>query len=115
MNDNRALIEANLMAVLAEVGRQADVGHSFPAERLSFAAQVEQIREWIEDANECGIAYELLVSTLEQFPFQVSGPTVVKLLEVALLLRYKTDLAEDAQFDSSRVMKNALSRPSRKG
>lgn len=61
--------------------------------------QLEQIREWIEDANEYEIAYELIVCLLEQFQFQLSGGAAVKLLEVGLLMRFKTDKAEDEEFD----------------
>jgi hypothetical protein len=46
----------------------------------------------------CGLAYESLISMLE-FHFQRSGCTAVKLLEVGLLLRFKTERPEDAQFD----------------
>jgi len=100
MNDNRQLIAAHLLTVLNEVRQQEGIGSSFTTELLPFAAQAEQIRGWIEDAREYGIAYESLISMLEHFPFQVSGRTAVRLLEVGLLLRYKTELAEDARFDS---------------
>ena len=99
MTVNTKLIEANLLAVLAELRQQSDVGNAFPPELLSFAEQVEQLREWIEDAGEYGIAYESLVATLEGFPFQLSGRAAVKLLEAGLLMRFKTGRPQDAQFD----------------
>lgn len=96
---NASLVEANLLAVLAEVRDQPEVGSSFPAELQSYAEQVEQIREYIEDAGEYGIAYESLVSMLEEFPFRLSGRAAIKLLEVGLLMRFKTEQPEDARFD----------------
>jgi hypothetical protein len=72
----------------------------FPPEQLSFVDEVEQIRGWIEDHGEYGIAYEALIAMLEAFPFQVSSRAAVKLLEVGLLLQFKTDRPEDARFDS---------------
>ena len=91
------MIAANLLAVLNEVRRQSDVGTVVPPELQSFQEQVEQIREWIEDAGECGIAYESLVSMLEAFPFQLSGRAAVRLLEAGLAMRFKTERPEDAQ------------------
>jgi hypothetical protein len=97
MNFN--LVELNLISVLLEIEAQPEVGAMFPSELQSYSDQITQLREYIEDAAEYGIAYESLVSMLEVFPFKISGPTVIKLLEVALLLGFKTDRAEDAQFD----------------
>ena len=94
------LIKDKLTAVLSEIRVQAEVGKLFPPELRSFSEQVEQIREWIEDVGEYGVAYESLVSMLEERPFRLSGPTAIKLLEVGLLMRFKTERAEDAQFDS---------------
>jgi hypothetical protein len=51
MTTDFKLIEANLLAVLAEVRQQEHVGRDFPLELLSFSGHVEQIREWIEDAG----------------------------------------------------------------
>jgi hypothetical protein len=100
MTVNHELVENNLSAVLTEIRGQVDVGKPFPPELQSFSEQVEQIREWIEDAREYGLAYESLVTMLEAFPFQLSGRAVIKLLEVGLLMRLKTERPEDAQFDS---------------
>ncbi|SEL92877.1 hypothetical protein SAMN05216359_1279 [Roseateles sp. YR242] len=99
MTIDTSLIPANLLAILDEVRQQPDVGTGFPPELLTFSGHVERLREWIEDANEFGIAYELLVSMLENFPFQLSGPTAVKLLEVGLVMQFKTDRPQDVRFD----------------
>ncbi len=37
---------------------------------------------------------------LQTFPFRLSGPAAMKLLEIGLLMRFKTGLPEDARFDS---------------
>lgn len=103
MTANIKLIIERLAAVLAEVQAQIDVGKLFPPELQGFSEQVEQIREWIEDVGEYGIAYESLVSMLEAFPFELSGHAAIKLLEVGLLLRFKTERAEDARFDSRGI------------
>jgi hypothetical protein len=94
------LIKTNLLAVLTEIRNQPEVGVGFPAELQSYVEMVEQVREYIEDAGEFGVAYESLVCTLEGFPFKLSGSTAIKLLEVGLLMKFKTELPEDAPFDS---------------
>jgi hypothetical protein len=52
--------------------------------------------------HEYGLAYEVLVWMLQSQPFRISGFAAVKLLEVALLLGYKTTRDEDAMFDIRR-------------
>jgi hypothetical protein len=91
------LIKNNLLIILAELGNQPEVGGKFPPELQSYSEQVEQLREYI-DAKEYGIAYESIVAMLEEFEFLLSGPVVIKLLEVGLLMRFKTNRAEDAKF-----------------
>jgi hypothetical protein len=94
------LIEANLLAVLSEIRNQPEVGATFPDDLQSYAEFIEQTREYIEDVGEYGIAYQSLVSTLEGFPFLLSGLAAVKLLEVGLLMKFKTELPEDKLFDN---------------
>ncbi|MBU9580592.1 hypothetical protein KTE26_19325 [Ralstonia mannitolilytica] len=100
MSVDTKLICSNLLFVLAEIGAQPEVGARFPPELLDYPEQVEQIREWIEDAGEFGLAYESIVRMLEQFPFRLSGQAAIKLLEVGLKMRFKTDQTRDASFDS---------------
>jgi hypothetical protein len=94
------LIQENLLVVMAAIRAQGEVGKLFPPEQKSFAEQMEQIREWLEDAGEYGLAYESLIAMLEEFPFQLPGGAAVKLLEVGLLMRFKTERPEDARFDA---------------
>lgn len=66
---------------------------------MSFDEEMEQIREYIEDAGEYAIAYESLVANLEQVPFVISGKAAIGLLEVGLVMGYKTEVDHDAMFD----------------
>jgi hypothetical protein len=94
------LMEDNLATVLAEIRTQPDVGKLFPPELQSLPEEIEMLQGWIEEAREYGIAYEALVCLLESYPFQLSGRAAIKLLEVGLLMRLKTERPEDAAFDS---------------
>jgi hypothetical protein len=55
--------------------------------------------EYINYANEYGIAYESIVAMLETEQLEVSGRAAIALLEVALLLGYKTDQDKDKIYD----------------
>ena len=92
-------IESNLLFVLDELSTQSEVAVHFPSEMQSYDEQMEQVREYIVDAGEYGIAFEAIVSMLELFPFQLSGQASVKLLEVGLLMGFKTERMHDAKFD----------------
>lgn len=100
MTADAELIKSNLQFLLAEIGNQSDVLEGFPLDLQRFPEEIESIREWVEEAGEFGIAYEAMVAMLETFPFQISGAAAVKLLEVGLLMRFKTDQVQDAKFDS---------------
>jgi len=94
------IIERNLLAVLSEVENQPAVGELFPSELMSYAEQIEFLHELIEHAGEYAIAYESLVCLLENYPFQISSNVAVKLLEVGLLMQYKTERHEDLRFNT---------------
>jgi hypothetical protein len=98
--DHSEMIEESLLRVLGEVEEQREIGNTFPVEMQSLDDQTVQIREYIELAGEYSIAYESLVCLLEFRPFKVSGPVAIELLEVGLLLKFKTDRPEDSMFDS---------------
>jgi hypothetical protein len=100
MTDHSDKIEVRLLRVLGEVEQQREIGKTFPVEMQSLADQAAQIREYIDVAGEYAIAYESLVCLLEFRPFKVSGPVAIQLLEVGLLLKFKTDRPEDSMFDS---------------
>ena len=92
-------IESNLLIVLNEIASQSDVGDLIPAEYLKFDAQIDQIREYIGYAGEYGLAYECMVVLLEEYPFLISGSAAIRLLEVGLIMGFKTDRVDDAGFD----------------
>jgi hypothetical protein len=98
MRDRSKIVESNLVDIIDALAAQEDVGRQFPPELLQLEPWLEQLREWVCDVNECGIAYESIVATLELYPFSLRGPTAVKLLEVGLLMGFKTDREEDKCF-----------------
>lgn len=99
MSEYYEIIEFNLLLILDEMSCQPEVGSKFPDDQMDFNDYTIQLREYIEDAAEYGVAYESIVSTLQQYPFLLSGMATVKLLEVGLLFGYKTDLPEDEKFN----------------
>jgi uncharacterized protein YutD len=98
-SNTEEIIKKRLRAVLDEMKKQVQLSNHFGGQSLSFDEEMEQIREYIDDAGEFGIAYEVLVANLEQVPFVISGKSAVYLLEVGLLLGYKTDDANDRIYD----------------
>ena len=60
---------------------------------------MRQLHEYISVAGEYGIAYESIIATLEQIPFTLSAAVAIKLLEVGLIMQYKTDRPQDKMFD----------------
>jgi hypothetical protein len=96
---DQMLIETNLSFILNEMENQPEVAQHYPPATLSYEAQMAQIREFIEMAAEYGLAYEYISSALESFPFTLSGKAAVRLLEVGLLVKYKSELDIDKRFD----------------
>ena len=97
--DRRTEIESRLLRVLTEIERQENVATSYSANALPFAEEMSQIHEYLE-SGEYGLAYEILVATIESHPFNLSGKAAVSLLEVGLRLGYKTGRKEDSLFDT---------------
>ena len=91
-------IEECLLIIVEELSTQHNVGATFPQNLGSFSDWIDQEHEFIEH-DELGIAYESLVATLEAHPFTLSARAAVKLLEVGLLLGFKTERMEDSRFD----------------
>jgi hypothetical protein len=92
-------IETCLAFILCQMEQQHQLASTYPEEMMSFTDQMAQIREYIEVAGEYGLAYELMVINLENHPFQLTGSAAVKLLELALIMKFKTDRSEDKIFD----------------
>ncbi|MBB3059991.1 hypothetical protein [Microbulbifer rhizosphaerae] len=98
--DIDGFVEKKLLGILEEMEAQKSLSTSYPEDGLSFEEEVQQIREYIEDAGEYSIAYEVIVANLEQIPFLLTGSSAVALLEVGLVMKYKTDREEDLFLDS---------------
>ena len=81
--------------------KQANVAEYYPPEMQPFAEHMEQIREYINIAGEFSIAYESIVASLETLPFSLTGKESVALLELGLIMRYKTTDEQDRIYDSS--------------
>jgi hypothetical protein len=96
---DQAEIERRLLQVLCELQRQEDVASNYPPGALPFADEMRQIEEYIKLAGEYEIAYETLVATISTHPYILSGKAAISLLEVALILGYKTGRKEDEMFD----------------
>jgi hypothetical protein len=92
-------VEENLFFVLRELEAQPEVASYFPKDIMSYGDQLAQLREYLEDAGEYGLAYEGIVSLLETMPFKLTGQATIKLLEVGLLFGFKTDADKDKNFD----------------
>jgi hypothetical protein len=99
MKETHQIIEDNLLNVVNEFEDQIHLGNEVPSDQLSLEEQIVQIREFIELAGECEIAYESIIALLELLPFKLTNTTVIKLIEVSLLMKYKTDRDEDKIFD----------------
>jgi hypothetical protein len=92
-------IADRLRSVLREMREQSHLANQFGGDCLSFDEEMEQVREYIEDVGEYGIAYECVVSMLEKVQFVLSGKAAINLLEVALLFGYKTERPSDKLYD----------------
>lgn len=99
MNFDADLIEKNLLTIIGELANQAEVGAGFAGDEMSLSDQIKQMKEWVEDAGEYGLAYENIVCLLEEFPFHLQGSSAVKLLELGLIFGFKTDMDRDKNFD----------------
>lgn len=99
MKTNFELLEDNLMFILNELIAQPNVAPLFQPEILSYEEHIKELHEFIDLAGEYGIAYELIICLLEDFPFNLSGKAAVKLLETGLMMGFKTEREEDADFD----------------
>ncbi|WP_175907867.1 MULTISPECIES: hypothetical protein [Burkholderia] len=98
ISDN-ALIQGNLNFILGEMKAQPDVAQYYSPSGLTYEEHLAQIREFIADAGEYGLAYEYVVGALESIPFRLTGVAAVKLLEIGLLMGFKSEQELDKRFD----------------
>lgn len=101
MSDDGKLIERNLQDILSELKAQPEAGAHYPPGVLPFDKDMAQIQEFI-DVGEGSLAYEYMVADLESFPFRLSGAGAIRLLEVGLLMGFKTKRPKDLKFDNRR-------------
>lgn len=66
---------------------------------LSYSDEMAQIREFIEIAGEYGLAYEYINCALERHPYKIYGKIAIKLLEVRLLMGFKSGRENDKRLD----------------
>ena len=98
--DRRSMIVERLSLVLGEMRiQQSKVEGHYPPEGMSFEEEIALLDELLGPANEFGVAYECIVANLEAAPFSLSSAAALALLEVGLLMRYKTGRGEDGAFD----------------
>ncbi|SDJ54726.1 hypothetical protein [Pseudomonas abietaniphila] len=99
MKEKTNVLESNLQMIFNEIKCQGQIGASFPPEMLSFDEQMEQMSEWLFDVGELELFYENLILLLDKYDFRISGSAAIRLLEVGLLMRFKTTLDEDLMFN----------------
>jgi len=91
--------EKNLVFILNEIENQREISKSFPEDMLGFDETIARIHEYIEEAGEYALAYELMVILLETYDFTISGLGAVKLLELGLIMKFKTTREIDSRFN----------------
>ena len=92
------LVRTNLLLIHSEMLQQENLAGHYGGDGLSFHEEMQQIAEYIHDAGEYGIAYESIVVNAEEVPFILSSKAAVKLLEVGLIMGFKTDRPEDVRY-----------------
>lgn len=93
------LVCQRLGAILGELREQSNLATQHWDSREDFETEMNQIREYIEEAGEFGIAYDVIIANLAQVPFNLSSKSVLGLVEVALVMGYKTEDDCDIVFD----------------
>lgn len=92
-------ISGRLLQILGEIDAQPSERADLQSGEMSFEDQLAEIRGFLEYAGEYGLAYEYIVGLLAGSRLVVSGPAAVALLEVGLLLGFKTESELDKVFD----------------
>lgn len=81
---------------------QPEVARAYPPNAMKYEDKMAQIREFIDLAGEYGLAFEYINSALERYPYKVSVKAAVKLLEVGLLMGFRSESDKDSRFDRRR-------------
>ncbi|MBP5233059.1 MAG: hypothetical protein J6333_06590 [Planctomycetes bacterium] len=92
-------VKQRLLFIYSSMKKQVELKSFYGGNTLSFDEEMSQIYEYIHDACEYSTAYESIVANLEEVPFVVPSKVAICLLEVGLLMGYKTDREEDRCYD----------------
>ena len=105
-------IENNLLFIYQEMLTQGEVNNSSSVRELTkeeiafgitriptWQESMEQLFEYIDVAGEYELAYEAIIWDLENLTYHLSGKASIKLLELGLIFKYKSELEEDNIFD----------------
>jgi hypothetical protein len=87
-------VKVRLSSILDEMVGQSNLANSYQSHAMSFEEEMDQVREFIA-VGEYGLAYESIVVNLEQAPFSLTGASAISLLEVALVMKFKTSRESD--------------------
>ncbi|ABX34074.1 hypothetical protein Daci_1430 [Delftia acidovorans SPH-1] len=87
-----------LNKIFLELKEQRDIYEKYPNGILDFDVQMRNLDEYINSADEFGVAYEIIVVLLEKYSFKISGGNAVGLLEIGLVFGFKTSRDVDAQY-----------------
>ncbi len=87
-----------LNKIFLELKEQRDIYEKYPNGILDFDVQMRNLDEYINSADEFGVAYEIIVVLLEKYSFKISGGNAVGLLAIGLVFGFKTSRDVDAQY-----------------
>lgn len=94
------LVATRLRLLFDEMrAQEADVATMYESSSRGFDSEFDEISEYLNEAHEFGIAYEVLVCNLEFATYVLSAKASLALLEVGLLFGFKTERASDEIFD----------------
>src|SRR5256885_10381196 len=62
-----------LNKIFLELKEQRDIYEKYPNGILDFDVQMRNLDEYINSADEFGVAYEIIVVLLEKYSFKISG------------------------------------------
>ncbi|MEN5182078.1 hypothetical protein ABE501_20180 [Comamonas testosteroni] len=92
------IVEKNLLSILKEIENQENIASHFSGDILDFDETIARLHEYIDVAGEYALAYELIIVLFEKFEFIISGINTVKLLEIGLIMGFKTTREADDVF-----------------
>lgn len=91
-------LEKRILLIIQELEFQERIEDDASKDFLTHKESLYQIKEFLE-VGEYGLAYMSLVFYLEYYNFSISSFASVKLLELGLLMGFKSDREEDEIYD----------------